>query len=91
MHSLGSGPRFSKIGEPNLGLGSGFTKFPEKLDQTRPHAHYSGRHSNTSHVWGSEFCTPGQAAEILEGKWGKDPISEVFSFWALVSIFGVQF
>ena len=48
--------------------------------------YYSGRRSKASRVWGSEFCTPGRVAEILEGKWGKDPISEVFGFWALVSI-----
>jgi hypothetical protein len=34
---------------------------------------------------------PSQVAEIWEGKWGKDAISEVFSFWALVSISGFQF
>jgi hypothetical protein len=31
---------------------------------------------------------PGQAVENLEGKWVKNTISEVFDFWALVSIFG---
>jgi hypothetical protein len=42
-------------------------------------------------VWEPEFCVPGQVAEFLEGKWGKDPISEVFGFWALVSNFGDRF
>jgi hypothetical protein len=42
-------------------------------------------------VWGLEFCVPGRAVEIWEGKWGKDAISEDFSFWALVSISGLQF
>jgi hypothetical protein len=39
-------------------------------------------------VWELEFCVPSQAVENLEGKWVKNAISEVFDFWALVSIFG---
>ena len=28
---------------------------------------------------------PSRVVEILEGKWVKEPISEVFGFWVLVS------
>jgi hypothetical protein len=53
--------------------------------------HYSLRRSFASRVWEPEFCVPGRAVEFLEGKWQKDSISEVFDFWALVSISGFQF
>jgi hypothetical protein len=41
MRSLGSGPRFSEIGKPNLGSGSEFAKFMKKPDQTGLWTHYS--------------------------------------------------
>jgi hypothetical protein len=41
-------------------------------------------------VWEPEFCVPGRVVGFLEGKWQKDAISEVFDFWALVSISSFQ-
>jgi hypothetical protein len=52
---------------------------------------YSGRHSKALCVWELEFCVPSRVVEILEGKWVKEPISEVFGFWVLVSNFGIRF
>jgi hypothetical protein len=72
-------------------VGAGFEHTMVDPDWIRHQSlnHYSGRHSKASHVWEPEFCVPGRVVEILEGKWVKEPISEVFGFWALVSNFGV--
>jgi hypothetical protein len=49
--SLGSGLGFSKISEPNLGLGSGFTKTAKEPDQTGPRQPYM---PSTMKAWAAD-------------------------------------
>ena len=91
---LYSEPELSRMvscgGTSNMRCFHACPAWPVIISQSLVH-HYSGRCSKASRAWEPEFCVPGRAVEILEEKWVKEPISEVFGFWALVSNFGVRF
>ncbi len=57
-------------------------------EQRHQRSFISGRLRVGAQIYMS-YTTVEGAAEIWEGKWVKDADSEVFMFWALVSIFGL--